>query len=553
MSYIVLARKWRPQNFDEVVGQQFITTTLKNSLSSGKVAHAILFSGPRGVGKTSTARILAKSINCDKGPTPTPCSVCTNCIEISEGKSIDVIEIDAASHTGVGDVREIIENIKYLPVSGKTKVYIIDEVHMLSNSAFNALLKTLEEPPEHALFILATTEVSKIPLTILSRCQKYDFKKVSSNDIKNSLKQITSRENIEIDDSTIHMIASESDGSLRDALSLLDQLNTTFDGKIKYEEASKLFGIFDSSYCLSLFKNILAQDPKKCLQIIIELNQKGINPKKTIEQLLKIVRYSVFIKVCGSDVSTDLTEDEASQINEEVSKFDIGALENIFNQTLKASEDISRSAYPEIALEMNIVKLANLGHAIPINDILNKLESISLNTTSKTSETSGAKKSGISAKPTIKNEADDNIISKESPEKKNLKQENTENLSLSNFIEYIKDNENMTGIYLEKADKIEIKDTEIKLIYNSQSVFSDSIQKKDNIDKIKDLLKKRHSKEFNINVLVNKPEKKEPEKENDNYDSNQGKNIMNNKALKEAMDTFGGRLVKVKNNIKGDK
>jgi DNA polymerase-3 subunit gamma/tau len=424
---------------------------------------------------------------------------------------------------------------------------------MLSNSAFNALLKTLEEPPEHALFILATTEVSKIPLTILSRCQKYDFKKVSSNDIKNSLKQITSRENIEIDDSTIHMIASESDGSLRDALSLLDQLNTTFDGKIKYEEASKLFGIFDSSYCLSLFKNILAQDPKKCLQIIIELNQKGINPKKTIEQLLKIVRYSVFIRVCGSGVSTDLTEDEASQINEEVSKFDIGALENIFNQTLKASEDISRSAYPEIALEMNIVKLANLDHAIPINDILNKLESISLNTTSKTSETSGAKKSGISAKPTIKNEADDNIISKETPEQKNLKQENTESLSLSNFIEYIKNNESMTGIYLEKADKIEIKDTEIKLIYNSQSVFSDSIQKKDNIDKIKDLLKKRHSKEFNINVLVNKPQKKEPEKENDDYDSSQGKNIMNNKALKEAMDTFGGRLLKVKNSIKGDK
>jgi len=553
MSYIVLARKWRPQNFDEVVGQQFITTTLKNSLSSGKVAHAILFSGPRGVGKTSTARILAKSINCDKGPTPTPCSVCTNCIEISEGKSIDVIEIDAASHTGVGDVREIIENIKYLPVSGKTKVYIIDEVHMLSNSAFNALLKTLEEPPGHALFILATTEVSKIPLTILSRCQKYDFKKVSSNDIKNSLKQITSRENIEIDDSTIHMIASESDGSLRDALSLLDKLNTTFDGKIKYEEATKLFGIFDSSYCLSLFKSILAQDPKKCLQIIIELNQKGINPKKTIEQLLRIVRYSVFIRVCGSSVTTDLAEDEASQINEEVSKFDIGALENIFNQTLKASEDISRSAYPEIALEMNIVKLANLGHAIPINDILNKLESISLNTMSKTSEISGAKKSGISAKPTIKNEADDNIISKETPEKKNLKQENIENLSLSNFIEYIKDNESMTGIYLEKADKIEIKDTEIKLIYNSQSVFSDSIQKKDNIDKIKDLLKKRHSKEFNINVLVNKPEKKGPEKENNNYDSNQSKNIINNKALKEALDTFGGRLIKVKNNIKGDK
>jgi DNA polymerase-3 subunit gamma/tau len=552
MSYIVLARKWRPQNFDEVVGQQFITTTLKNSISSGKIAHAMLFSGPRGVGKTSTARILAKSVNCVKGPTPTPCSACTNCVEISEGKSIDIIEIDAASHTGVNDVREIIENIKYLPVSGKTKVYIIDEVHMLSNSAFNALLKTLEEPPEHALFILATTEVNKIPLTILSRCQKYDFKKVSSAEIRNSLKQITSTENIEIDDSTIRMISSESDGSLRDALSLLDQLNTTFDGKIQYEEASKLFGIFDSSYCLSLFENILAQDPKKCLQIIIELNQKGINPKKTIEQLLRIVRYSVFIKVCGTGISSDLTEDELSSVNQQVTRFDLATLENIFNQTLKASEDISRSAYPEIALEMSIVKLASLYHSLPVSDILDKLESISLNTTSKTNEISGTKTKKALEKPNIKNVAD-NTTSKQTTAKKNLKEENIESLSLNNFIEYVKNNESMIGIYLEKADKIEITGTEIKLVYNSQSVFSDSIQKKDNIDTIKNLLKKRFLKEFNINVVINSPDHKKPGKEKDGYDSSHGKNIINNKALRDALDTFGGRLIKVKNNLKGDK
>ena len=172
MSYVVLARKWRPKTFDDLIGQDYITQTLKNAISTGKIAHAFIFSGPRGVGKTSTARIVAKAVNCVHGPTSEPCSECSFCTEISEGKSLDVMEIDAASHTGVNDIREIIENIKYLPTSGKNKIYIIDEAHMLSQSAFNALLKTLEEPPPHVLFILATTEVHKIPVTILSRCQE---------------------------------------------------------------------------------------------------------------------------------------------------------------------------------------------------------------------------------------------------------------------------------------------------------------------------------------------------------------------------------------------
>ncbi len=550
MSYIVLARKWRPQNFGEVVGQQFITTTLKNSLSSGKIAHAFLFSGPRGVGKTSTARILAKSVNCEQGPTPDPCSKCTNCTEISAGKSVDVIEIDAASHTGVGDVREIIENIKYLPVSGKTKVYIIDEVHMLSNSAFNALLKTLEEPPEHALFILATTEANKIPLTILSRCQKYDFKKVRSKEIKQSLAEITSKENIEIDDNSLNMITSESDGSLRDALSLLDQLNTTFDGSIKYEQASKLFGIFDSSYTLSLFKSILAKDPKACLEIIFELSQKGTNPKKTIEELLRAARNAVFIKACGADISSDLTKDEILSIEKEVQSFELITLENIFNQTLRASEDISRSAYPEIALEMNIVKLATLEHAVSVDEILDRLGSAQSNATAKPT----AKSSRTSVKPLTKDKPAEPPKPAAKKTEEETKEQTGDNLSVSAFIEFIKENEAMTGIYLERADKVEIDDDVIKLTYNSQSVFSDSIQKTDNTDKIKTLLQKKYAKEFNIKVIVGDQGGKEPSDEKKNkYEQNeQGANVMNNKALREALDTFGGRLIKVKNS-KGDK
>nr|NIP38329.1 DNA polymerase III subunit gamma/tau [Candidatus Dadabacteria bacterium]NIS08209.1 DNA polymerase III subunit gamma/tau [Candidatus Dadabacteria bacterium]NIV41476.1 DNA polymerase III subunit gamma/tau [Candidatus Dadabacteria bacterium]NIX15119.1 DNA polymerase III subunit gamma/tau [Candidatus Dadabacteria bacterium]NIY21697.1 DNA polymerase III subunit gamma/tau [Candidatus Dadabacteria bacterium] len=454
-------------------------------------------------------------------------------------------EIDAASHTGVGDVREIIENIKYMPVSGKTKVYIIDEVHMLSNSAFNALLKTLEEPPEHALFILATTEANKIPLTILSRCQKYDFKKVTSKEIKASLLEITKKENIEIDKSTLHMIASESDGSLRDSLSLLDQLNTTFDGRIEFEQASKLFGIFDSSYTLSLFKNILAKDPKACLEIIIELGQKGINPKKTAEELLRIARHSVYIKACGKQINLDLTEDEISSINKEIRNFELAVLENIFNQTLRACEDISKSAYPGIALEMNVVKLATLEHAISVDEILDRLEGSQTNTPAKPVRNSQSHKT--ISKPSDTAVAAPKKIAKETNEPADSE------LSVSTFIEYIKEHASMTGIYLERADKIEIEDTVIKLTYKSQSVFSDSIQKADNIDSIKNLLHNKYSKDFSIKVLVDKSGKEPPTDTKNEYEQNeQGTNVMNNKSLKEAMDTFGGRIVKVKNNKKGE-
>jgi DNA polymerase-3 subunit gamma/tau len=256
MSYIVLARKWRPKTFDDVIGQEVITQTLKNAVSTGKIAHALIFSGPRGVGKTSTARIIAKALNCEKGPTSDPCSNCTFCREISEGKSLDVIEIDAASHTGVDDVREIIENTRYLPSSGKTKIYIIDEAHMLSQSAFNALLKTLEEPPPHVLFILATTEVHKIPVTILSRCQRYDFKKVSTANIKERIELISSSEGIKIPEETLYLIAQESDGSLRDALSIVDQLIATFGNEIKHEDATGILGVSDKSLIKSTIEAI---------------------------------------------------------------------------------------------------------------------------------------------------------------------------------------------------------------------------------------------------------------------------------------------------------
>ncbi len=533
MSYIILARKWRPKTFDEIVGQEFITTTLKNSISSGKLAHAILFAGPRGVGKTSTARILAMSLNCKKGPSEIPCLQCVNCDEIRNGKSLDVIEIDAASHTGVNDIRVLIENVKYLPVSSRTKVYIIDEVHMLSNSAFNALLKTLEEPPEHILFILATTEVNKIPLTILSRCQRYDYKKVAVSEIKNSLKKITEEEHINIDDNSLNLIASEADGSLRDALSLLDQLNITFSGNIVYNQSIELFGLVDKSISMSLFENILDNNPKNCLQIANKLNDKGISPKKVIYELLRLFRYSIYIKACGKDIIGELTEEDCNFLEKKLQDIELPALENIFNLTLKATEDVQRSGFPEIALEMNLVKLAVVEHSIKIDDILEKLESFKTY-----SQSSDTKK----IKPTKNKPIED-------PDIKNIKTSdlNKNILTRDRITELVKKNSNMTGIYLDKATDIKLQDSVLYIEYDSQSIFSDNIQKKEHIERIKKTIEDKYPGDINIKVQVNKFSK-----ESNNPILTQGKaainNILESKSVKDALDTFGGRLIKINKN-----
>ena len=559
MSYVVLARKWRPKTFDDLIGQDYITQTLKNAISTGKIAHAFILSGPRGVGKTSTARIVAKALNCINGPTPNPCSNCSFCNEISEGKSLDVMEIDAASHTGVNDVREIIENIKYLPTSGKNKIYIIDEAHMLSQSAFNALLKTLEEPPAHVLFILATTEVHKIPVTILSRCQRYDFKKVAVDKIKDQLASITSKEDIKIQDKTLYVIAQEADGSLRDSLSLMDQLIATFGSDIKHEEALSVLGILDRSLVKSSLEGIIKKDPKFCINVLNQAVEKGIGPKRFAEDLLRTLRYALLIRTCGKDSITDLSEEDKTSLSELLRDVSIETLESLFNLMLEGAENIQRSFYPQMALELILIKLCTLDDIVPVQEIINKLNNLSksMGTTKPAArrvdepeQTYKTAPSPPKQAPKMAEEKAPAKIEKPEPKTDQVNTKPNSSKSTQDFIQFVKTTKPVIGRRLEQANEIIVENSIVKIICEVQSAQADYLNRKDSQTALGALIKeffsddiKLHIEEVNLNTPENSKTKVEQKAE-------RKEKIKNDPVLKEAIDVFGGRVVSIKPNNK---
>ncbi|MCU0615042.1 MAG: DNA polymerase III subunit gamma/tau, partial [Desulfobacterales bacterium] len=297
MAYLVLARKYRPQTFEDVVKQDHVTLTLKNAIASNRMAHAVLFSGPRGTGKTTVARILAKAMNCDKGPTPVPCNMCKSCHDITSSGAVDVYEIDGASNNGVEQVRELRDNIKYMPAHSRYKIYIIDEVHMLSTAAFNALLKTLEEPPAHVLFIFATTEPHKIPLTILSRCRRHDFRRISIDAITDHLETICKKENFDIEKESLDLMAREAGGCMRDALSLLDQVMTCSQGGVARDQILNVMGVIDRKLIFDMTDGILAANVPDILMVMDEIYDRGQDMKKLYSDLLEHFRNLLVVKL----------------------------------------------------------------------------------------------------------------------------------------------------------------------------------------------------------------------------------------------------------------
>lgn len=377
MSYLVLARKWRPQVFDDVVGQEHVTRTLRNAITSGRVAHAFLFTGPRGVGKTTTARLLAKALNCEKGPTAEPCNACANCTEITAGTALDVLEIDGASHTGVDNIRDLTEGIQYRPVKSRFRVVIIDEVHMLSNAAFNALLKTLEEPPLHVKFIFATTESHKILATISSRCQRYDFKRIPLRELIRKLRTIAEQENLKVDDRGLALLAREADGSLRDAESLLDQVVAWSSDTINEHTVQEALGVADRQALFRLAEVVLAQDPASALRLSGDLYQHGYDPRRLCHDLLEHFRNLVLVKVNPELASlADLPDHEIAEVQQQAARRSLEDLQRLFTITLRAEEEVSKTAYAQLVVEMTLVKLASQPAILPISDAIARLETV---------------------------------------------------------------------------------------------------------------------------------------------------------------------------------
>jgi len=363
MSYIALARKLRPQNFDELSGQEFVVTTLKNSIEMGRVAHAYLFTGPRGVGKTSAARILAKAVNCLEPDGSNPCSKCENCTEITTGTSMDVVEIDAASNRGIDEIRELREAVRFLPVKCRYKVYIIDEVHMLTDAAFNALLKTLEEPPEYVIFILATTDPQKLPATIISRCQKYDFNKIPFDIMYQSLSDALESEGITFDKDALSLVVRNSDGCMRDSLSLLDQIIAFTGGKLDEQSTSFLLGFSEKSLLDSLFAHIIKEEPNMIPNAVQELTAKGVNFAFAAETLIEYTRNLLLQTITGKE-NKSLTSKENEYFKELAKHAGEHRLYALFQVFQKLMNDLKYFSFEQYIFEFSMFKAASISSII---------------------------------------------------------------------------------------------------------------------------------------------------------------------------------------------
>ena len=375
MAYLVLARKYRPQRFSEVVGQPHVVRTLQNALRMGRLAHALLFSGIRGVGKTTVARIVAKALNCERGNPEEPCNTCISCLEITEGRSMDVIEIDAASNRGIDEIRQLRENLKFMPTRGRAKVYIIDEAHMLTREAANALLKSLEEPPPHVYFILATTEPHRLPSTILSRCQRYDFKRLPVGALVEYLRKICTREGMEIEETALVVMAKESEGSLRDALSLLDQALAY--GVKTREELLEAFGFAETEMVEALAQALIRQDLAEVFRISEEAYQKGVDLMYLSENLTEFFRHLLAFKVNPETLKEDLSPAEMALLRELSMEMETEVALLYFQHLLKGTEALKRSSYPHLSFELTLARLCEIGKVVSLKEILKKLKDLS--------------------------------------------------------------------------------------------------------------------------------------------------------------------------------
>ena len=507
MSYIVLARKYRPQTFAEVYAQEHITDILQNAITSNRIPHAYLFNGPRGVGKTSLARILAKSLNCVEGPTITPCNKCHNCLEITASTSNDVIEIDGASNNSVDDIRDLQSELMYAPSASKYKVYIIDEVHMLSKSAFNALLKTLEEPPDNVIFIFATTEPHKVLPTIISRCQRYDFKRIPVDSIVKRIQYIVQQEGVTIDNDSVYLIARKADGGMRDALSLMDQVLSYCMNEVTVEKVREIFGLLPSQVFYNILKGIHEHDPRLVIEYLHGIFEQGTELQELINNILEFVRVVLLRKL--KIAPPDINPDEFALYDEVADLFGQNDLMYIMSYLIQTKSDIRTSSNPQLILEVVMIKLCKMDEMDELSQILSKLDKIKFSAsapvahspapTSAPASSFTPKQANTYTPPAASKASAAAPIEFDEPVHTTLEYSlESMQSNWSRMVSRLKKHSNMGGVILMQAKLMEVSDNKVSIMVDGGTALS-TLQK--NIDNIQTIVRELFDRQVKIEII----------------------------------------------------
>ncbi len=518
MTYLSLYRKWRPQNFEEVVGQDHVTQTLSNAVSSNRVGHAYLFSGPRGTGKTSVAKILAKAINCIEGPTAIPCNKCTVCKEISAGNSVDVLEIDAASNRGVDEIRDLRERVQYMPSQGSKKIYIIDEVHMLTPEAFNALLKTLEEPPEHIIFVLATTEPHKVLPTILSRCQRFDFRRLSISDISRRVEEVAQEEKVKIDKAAVEVIARYARGSMRDALSALEQLSSFAGKNIKAEDVVSILGTSSFNSQFELMEGISKKDVKAVLLTVEKLAESGQDVRQFTKDLIEYARHLFLLKSIPDGTKIiDIAGENLSKMKNQVERFKSSQILQLIEILSHTYQQMRWEAEGRLLLEAAMIKATKWESDDSLEGILLRLEEIEEKLSEKGSAVS-------SSHATLNSSQEVEVKEERKPEASKLKGKNVDLERVKRawpvILDRVKGKKISTYALLLECEPTAVTDGKVVLEFAACAGFhKDEVEKETNLSILREAFREVFGEEVPITCNLQKDEENETElkEENDSF------------------------------------